>query len=242
MTTIAWIFLGVAALYALADWYAVTVRDDFLEYIAKPSVMVFLFGVALTVDSPSSAAAVWFAVAVAFSLAGDVFLMVPGDRFVPGLASFLAAHVAYVVGLLQLDLSGPFLAVGVVFALALFATVGRKVLRAVQASGQDGLIAPVGVYVLAIGAMATAAFATADARAIVGALLFCASDAMLGLDRFAPEPVAATAAPVGMGGTGQVVESAQSATGPFGLPGPVRTWIHVTYHLGQALIVLSLIE
>jgi alkenylglycerophosphocholine/alkenylglycerophosphoethanolamine hydrolase len=222
----------------VADWYAVTVEDRFLEYITKPSVMVFLFGVALTVDSPSPAAQVWFAIAVALSLAGDVFLMVPGDRFVPGLASFLGAHIAYVIGLLQLDLSAPFLAVGLVFAAVLLGTVGRKVIAAVRSSGQDALVIPVAVYTLAIAAMATAAFATGDGRAIVGALLFCSSDAMLGLDRFTEKPVAA---PVGTGGTGQVVELSGSAEGPLGLPGPMRTWIHVTYHVGQALIILSLV-
>ena len=33
-----------------------------------------------------------------FSLAGDVFLMLPRDAFVAGLAAFLVAHVCYVVG------------------------------------------------------------------------------------------------------------------------------------------------
>ena len=40
------------------------------------------------------------------SLVGDVLLMVPADLFVPGLAAFLAAHVAYVVALWMLGVSG----------------------------------------------------------------------------------------------------------------------------------------
>jgi len=31
------------------------------------------------------------------SLAGDVFLMLPEDRFIPGLASFLAAQICYAI-------------------------------------------------------------------------------------------------------------------------------------------------
>ena len=34
--------------------------------------------------------------ALLFSLGGDVFLMLPGDYFIPGLASFLVAHVFYI--------------------------------------------------------------------------------------------------------------------------------------------------
>ena len=30
-------------------------------------------------------------------MAGDIFLMLPNDRFVAGLASFLVGHLAYVV-------------------------------------------------------------------------------------------------------------------------------------------------
>ena len=249
MTTIAWIFLGVATVYALADWFAVSTGDRFLEYIAKPSVMVFLIGVALTVDASSEAAQVWFAVALAFSLAGDVFLMVPGDRFVPGLVSFLLAHLAYVVGLLQIDLSAPFLILGLVFGAVVVGVVGTRIIGAVRSSGHDELVVPVGVYIGAIAAMAVAAFATGDGRAILGAVLFVTSDAMLGWDRFAAEPAEpAVADAVSVGGSegsgpprGELDELPPAAPAPFGLPGNIRTWIHITYQVGQALLVLSLI-
>lgn len=239
MTTIAWIFLGVAAVYAVADWFAVSTGDRFLEYIAKPSVMVFLFGVALTVDSTSEAAQAWFAVALALSLAGDVLLMVPRDLFAPGLGAFLLAHVAYVVGLLQMDLSAPFLAIGLVVAAVLVAVVGTRVVAMVRASGQDRLVWPVGLYVAAISAMAAAAVATGDGRAIVGAALFVTSDTMLAWDRFAAEPAAAVSGPSGAPPPpgGRPVDG----PAPLGLPGNARTWIHVTYQTGQALLVLSLI-
>ena len=246
MTTIAWIFLGVATVYAVADWFAVTTGDRFLEYITKPSVMVFLLGVALTVNAPSEAAQAWFAVALACSLAGDVFLMVPGDRFVPGLVSFLLAHLAYVVGLLQLDLSPPFLALGLVFAALIVGVVGTRIIGAVRSSGHDERVVPVGGYIGAIAAMATAAFATGDGRAIVGAILFVSSDAMLGWDRFAGEP--APAAPVRVAVPGESIPSRgefgdlpPAGPAPFGLPGNIRTWTHITYHVGQALLVLSLV-
>jgi uncharacterized membrane protein YhhN len=240
VTTIAWIFLGVAAVYAVADWFAVATGDRFLEYIAKPSVMVFLFGVVLTVDASSEAAQAWFAVAIAFSLAGDVFLMLPRDRFVLGLASFLLAHLAYVVGLLQLDLSAPFLALGLVAAALLVGVVGTRIVAGVRSRGPEALVLPVSVYIGAIAAMAAAAFATGDLRAIVGATLFCASDAMIGWDRFISEPAVEPAA-VTAEGTGAAPDRLPARPAPFGLPGGVRVWIMVTYQLGQAGLVLSLV-
>jgi uncharacterized membrane protein YhhN len=39
-----------------------------------------------------------FAFGLVFSLAGDVFLMLPKERFVGGLVSFLLAHIAYIIG------------------------------------------------------------------------------------------------------------------------------------------------
>ena len=151
MTTIAWILLACAGVYAVANWFAVTTGDRLLEYIAKPSVMAFLFGVVLTVDATDEAAQAWFAVAVVLSLAGDVFLMVPGDRFVPGLASFLLAHVAYVIGFLQFDLSLPFLAVGLVAAAILIGVVGARIVQAAREAGQEELVAPVRAYIVIIG-------------------------------------------------------------------------------------------
>ena len=71
----------------------------------------------------------WFVVALVFSLAGDVFLMLPNeDLFVPGLGSFLVGHVAYIVGLLVAGISPLALVVGVVVVAVLIA-VARAAAR-----------------------------------------------------------------------------------------------------------------
>ena len=180
------------------------------------------------------------------SLAGDVFLMVPGDRFVPGLVSFLLAHLAYVVGLLQLDLSAPFLAVGLVVAAVIVGVVGTKIIGAVRSSGHDELVVPVGVYIVAIAAMATAAFATGDARAIVGRAAVRQLRRHVGVgplrrDRGRRGPGRAWPPARRRAVGGESVTCLPAAPAPFGLPGNIRTWIHVTYQVGQALIVLSLL-
>ena len=68
--------------------------------------------------------------ALALSLAGDVFLMLPSDQFVPGLASFLLGHIAYIVGLQSLDTSATGLVIGLVVVLvAAMIAYRRKIIR-----------------------------------------------------------------------------------------------------------------
>jgi uncharacterized membrane protein YhhN len=85
----------------------VTVGNRTAEYVAKPLTMVVLIGVALALHPTSDAQRWWFVAALVLSLAGDVFLMLPNDMFVAGLASFLLAHVAYVVGFLIVSPGSP---------------------------------------------------------------------------------------------------------------------------------------
>ena len=64
----------------------------------------------------------------------------PQDLFVPGLASFLLAHVAYVVGL-SLEGSTPAgLAIGIVVVVAALAIIGRPILRAVRTGDERALV------------------------------------------------------------------------------------------------------
>ena len=53
---------------------------------------------AATVDPVHADTRAWFVAALVLCLAGDVFLMLPGDRFVPGLASFLVGQLLFTVG------------------------------------------------------------------------------------------------------------------------------------------------
>lgn len=131
--------------------------------------------------------------ALVCSLAGDVALMLP-DLFIPGLVSFLLAHLAY-IALLRRCVRW--------FAHrgALVATVGIG--AAMYAwLWQGGLPAelriPVAVYVLVIALMAAQAIGraaqlqTGAARTVaLGACIFMASDSVLALDRFVqPIPMA----------------------------------------------------
>jgi len=98
VTAGAWTLLVLAAALSAGDWLAVARDDKRLEYVCKPGALAALIGVAVTLDPAHGDVRAWFVLALALSLAGDVFLMLPSDRFVAGLASFLPA-----IGTLWID-------------------------------------------------------------------------------------------------------------------------------------------
>jgi uncharacterized membrane protein YhhN len=132
--------------------------------------------------------------ALACSLAGDVFLMLPGNYFVPGLASFLLAHVFYITLLRQ---QTPWFAnrgaLGIVLAVGL-------VMYGVVFKGLDNpvLAVAVAVYVAVISLMAAQAIGRATVVAdspsrwvAAGACIFMLSDAIIAINKFvAPVPLA----------------------------------------------------
>ncbi len=224
MTAGAWALLVVAGLLAAGDWLAVARANKGLEYICKPGALAALLGVAVTLDPTFGDVRAWFVVALMLSLAGDVFLMLPSDRFVAGLASFLLAHVAYVVGLTRHGGAAAAVAIAAIPVVAVAGILGARFLRAARAAGQRELIGPLVAYMAVIAAMVTCAIASGVVLAAVGAVLFMASDALIAETRFVgpQEPELATATK------------------------KLRAWapvvIIVTYHLGQAGLTLSLVR
>lgn len=204
---------------AVADWVAVGRDDRRLERIFKPATILALMVVA---------AATWqgaydgrFAatmLALVFSLAGDVFLMQDRDLLLPGLASFLVAHLCYIAAFGGPVLSpySVFLATSLIlFSGVLFIAVRQGLKRA----GRSRLVWPVAVYVVVISIMVLTALTGPGANgwhrqaitaAAIGALLFYVSDALIGLHRFVREM----------------------------RRGPVA--IIVTYHLAQIALVYAL--
>jgi uncharacterized membrane protein YhhN len=168
--------------------------------------------VAVALDPEIHGRRVWFVVALVLSLAGDVFLMLPRDLFLAGLASFLLAHVAYVTGLRVHGAPGRAVLVAAVAVSVVVVAVGSRVVSAVRQGPQRELAAPVVVYMVVISAMVTCALATGNVLAAAGASLFFASDALIAWNRFVT-PLAW--APVA---------------------------IMVTYHLGQVGLVTSLVR
>lgn len=211
-------FLWLALLFALVDWYAVGKNLKTIEYIAKPSVMLTLLVWLWRLDGLHGQM-IWFAFGLLFSLAGDIFLMLPKERFIAGLAAFLLAHLAYIVGLNPtpppISLPSLILLVMVVFTTA---QVYRRLVAGITARKLEGLQRPILFYSIVISLMLLSALATlvrTEWKAFpslwisLGALLFFISDATLAWNKFVvPLPYA-------------------------------RLRVIIAYHIGQIAIVLG---
>ncbi len=207
--------IGLFLLIALLDWIAVAKQWKALEYIAKPGAMVALIAWLVSLGGLSSPS-IWFTAGLVFSLAGDVFLMLPAERFVAGLAAFLIAHLCYTVGYNTTSLP---INVVTVILLAVVALTAMRLYRRIEqgllAGGHAKLRAPVLLYSLVISVMLFSALTTyvrpawspgAALLAGLGALLFFLSDSLLAWNRFVQ--------PIGNG----------------------RLMVIITYHIGQVLI------
>jgi len=216
--------LGLALALACVDWVAVgrqTVagglrRWKTVEYIAKPGVMLALVLWLVTIDGLSGRL-VWFAAGLGFSLAGDVFLMLPREQFVAGLLAFLLAHLAYVIGF---NAAPPPFNLASLLLAVLVATTALRLYRTIAAGlralGQQQLRLPVLIYSLVISLMLLSALLTLvrpEWAALpawlvsAGATLFFISDASLAWNRF--------------------VRPLRRA----------RLLVMITYHLGQVLLI-----
>lgn len=182
-----WQLLSAALLVS----FALLLRADYAGaaqqvYLFKPLSTILVIAIVFpAVRQAGDAYARFVALGLLFSLVGDVFLMLPRDRFVAGLASFLLAHLWY-IGAFTRDggfsrhssTALPLVALGVILMSLLWPFLGA-------------LRLPVTAYMLVILAMAWQALERSrqDAHdgawwAAVGAVLFVASDATLGLARF----------------------------------------------------------
>jgi uncharacterized membrane protein YhhN len=186
MNGLAFLLVALVLAAAFGNWTAVANSNKGLEYLCKPAVVVLLVGLALVLDPRDPSARAWFVVALVCSLAGDVFLMLPRDRFVFGLAAFLLAHLAYVVGMVVDGVDAMRLLAGVVLVAVGILVLGTQIVRAAYAAEAD-LAIPVTVYIGVISAMVVAAVGTGRPLAIGGALLFYSSDALIGWSRFVRE-------------------------------------------------------
>jgi uncharacterized membrane protein YhhN len=189
LTAAGLVALALALVVAGADWFAVATGRKRLEYACKPGTMALLVAAALLLHPFSGMVRGWFIAALALGLVGDVFLMVPGDRFVPGLFSFLLGHLAFTTGFALGGLS-PLRAVAAAVVLtAVGVALLPPVLRGARGHGKPGLLPALVAYVAVISLMVAFAFASQRPLAVLPAALFFGSDALIAYRRFvAPRP------------------------------------------------------
>lgn len=160
-----------------------------LHHIFKPlTILIAMFFVAQGVRFTGARGTFYtlLLAAQACSMAGDVFLMVPG-HFIAGLVSFLVAHLFYIALFRQ----------GVGWfpsrrALVATLAVGVVIYAALWTSLPPTLRSPVGAYMVVIALMAAQAIGRAGVLrdkpslwVAIGACFFMLSDTLLATNRFA---------------------------------------------------------
>jgi len=203
--------MAAAGLVAVVDWVALAGDRRSVGLVTKPAVILLLLAAALAVTPINSQQRTFFVAALALSAAGDVALLASPRWFAVGLGAFLLAHLAYIGGLLQVRGSGESVAAGVVFVVLAGIFMGIPIVLGAARKRGVALGVAVGAYLATISAMVVVAGQTDLILARVGAVLLYASDGVLGWNRFVT--------PIRQG----------------------RLLTRIPYHLGQGLMVLSLV-
>ncbi len=160
--------------FAIADWIAVSNERTHIEYIVKPAALAALLVYALTGHHPSA----WLIAALAFSLLGDVYLMLPVNLFIAGMVAFFFAHIAYIGAL---DASSGWRLVWWILVIAASGPIAARIARAIR---EPELRVAVLAYTAVLTLMVASALASGRLVAAVGALLFLASDSIIAWNRF----------------------------------------------------------
>ena len=179
--------ISLLALFtALLHLWAVYRGPRALTYFAKPTTTGLILFLALRAPPQvSSFYQVAICLGLLFSLAGDIFLMLPTERFVAGMVAFLLAHLIYSVAFgvqIEWPAWSPW-GIGLVI-------YGTLIYRLLQPK-LGALWPAVLLYLVAITGMAwlsmisfTQQGTTGALLAMLGALLFVISDSVLALNRF----------------------------------------------------------
>jgi uncharacterized membrane protein YhhN len=186
---ILWVGFNLAVL----DWIAVGYRLRWLEYIAKPAVMLLIL-VWLCSHSGLYKSLSWFVAGAIFSLVGDILLMLPRQRFVHGMLLFSLAYISYGAGFATISLHiNPALLVMAGFVLFPAVTIYQRLSIALVAHHQPGLVIPTLVYSGILSLMLITACSSLTGQdwelypavlVSLGALLLFLSDTFLAWNRY----------------------------------------------------------
>jgi uncharacterized membrane protein YhhN len=163
-----------------------------LNFVFKPLATLAVIAHAWPRGRDAPVVRRWVLAGLVFSLGGDVALLWPQQGFLPGLVSFLLAHLAYLVAFTRLQRLAAW-----PMAFAAYAGVAGVILWRLWPGVPAALQIPVLAYVLCLAAMAAQAAvlwrrgAERGALLALGGALFVASDALLATHKFAgPLPLA----------------------------------------------------
>jgi uncharacterized membrane protein YhhN len=212
------LFYIIAVVTAVVDWIALAGPKKRVDYFAKPGVIIALL-IWLALNGNLSGHLIWFFIGLLFSLAGDVFLLLPKEQFKAGLVSFLFVQVAYTIGFNDTLPPVNLASFSIFIIIAITACqIFRSISTGLERSNNSKMKVPFLIYSITISLMVLSACLTlvkedwnAGPALFVsgGAVLFFLSDTLLTWNRFVtPLPNA-------------------------------KLQVRVTYQSGQLLIVLG---
>jgi uncharacterized membrane protein YhhN len=166
-----------------------------LNFVFKPLATLCVIAYAAGRGATAGADALlrrWMLAGLWLSLAGDVALLWPKEGFLPGLVSFLLAHLCYLLAFTRRQRLAAWWP-----AFALYALAAGLILWRLWPGVPGALQAPVITYVLCLASMAAQAavlWRMGEPRGLVlalGGALFITSDALLATNKFTgPLPLA----------------------------------------------------
>ncbi len=208
----------MAAVFAAGDWLAVARRGTSaawqrVEYVCKPGTLAALVLAAVVLDPTAGLDA-----RRSWFVAALVFSLVGDVLLMLPREQFVGGLVAFLIAhvcyIAGFWTNGPPVIEFLVIGVVV-ALAFRGLARSIVPGvrrTEPALVGPVVGYMVVIGVMLASAIATGNLLAGVGAALFAGSDSMIAWDRFVHD----------FRGAG--------------------VWIIVTYHLGQAALVASLLR
>lgn len=177
------VLLGGAAAIASAPW---ALDQPWMNFVFKPLATLCVIAYAWTRGTAQPAQRRWVLIGLVLSLCGDVALLWPREGFLPGLVSFLLAHLAYLVAFTRSQHLAAWWP-----AFAVYALIAGAVLVFLWPGVPPAMRVPVLAYVVCLAAMAAQAavlWRRGEARGAVlaaGGALFVLSDALLATNKFA---------------------------------------------------------
>ncbi len=180
-----YIIIGIIISACLFIWFDFK-NNKSLKYLFKPLTTILIIGLATIQELRDfDQYKILIISGLIFSLVGDIFLMLPSDKFIQGLSSFFIAHVLYIVAFssgfgpyYDLLLVIPAIVYSIIFLWILLPKTGKLTVPVIlysavlliflwQATGR--------FYYLAI---------TSATYVLLGAILFVISDSILGYTKF----------------------------------------------------------
>lgn len=171
------ILLVILGILFISDLVLVT-QDEyhFLRFFTKPFLMPLVIAIYLLKVTKKSAINSWFLSGLIFSFLGDTFLLFKWG-FLPGLGSFLLAHVLYILSFVKLRVAKMYASIPFILLYLFFLVYFlHPYLKEMEI--------PVVIYGITLSTMAYFSLRTKNKWLVAGAFLFVISDSLLSFNMF----------------------------------------------------------